>query len=356
VTLAMTVGLPVLQLIMYGYALETRVRHVPAAVVNLDQHAPGRLLAHRIAASPLFAVDPRWQSSEQMTAAIRRGAIRAGIEIPADYSTRLLYGREPAIRVWVDGADAAMADYLLTAFETIGLDITREQWESRAAAVTGENGPSPVRVQATALGNPSGRTTAYLLPALIAILVQTIVIILMGLSVAYERERGTLTRMLVTPLGPGAIILGKAAAVLTVGAAETLVLILLMRSIFAIPIAGSFWLMAVLIPLLVLLPLGLGAWIAAMARNHSQVVQYTNVLVLPSILLSGFVFPREFLRFPFDWASRCLPMTFLVAFSRNVILRGAPGPDLLPEIMVMAAMALVFGVTGFWALYRSMRP
>jgi ABC-type multidrug transport system permease subunit len=114
--------------------------------------------------------------------------------------------------------------------------------------------------------------------------------------------------------------------------------------------------MAVLIPLLVLLPLGLGAWIAAMARNHSQVVQYTNVLVLPSILLSGFVFPREFLRFPFDQASRCLPMTFLVAFSRNVILRGAPGADLLPEIVVMAAMALVFGVAGFWALYRSMRP
>ncbi len=349
-TLSLTLGLPVLQLLMYGYALETRIHHVPAAVLNRDTHAGGRLLARRIEQSPLFAVQTSYRTEGEVRAGLRNGAIRAAIEIPADYSTRLLYLRQPTLRVWVDGADGATANFLLAAFDGLGLEAAAAQAQSPLAA-----GFEPgVRIESHVLANTGGRTAAYLIPGLIAILVQTIVALLMALSIASERERGTLEQLLVTPIGRDAIILGKAAAVVTIGLVECVALTLLMRYLFAIPIAGSIWLLASIVPLLVILPLGLGLLIAAAARNHSHAIQMGNLILTPSILLSGFVFPREFLHFPFNEISRVLPTTWFVQLSRDIILRGAPAADLAPALAWTALLTLILLPAGFLALRRSL--
>jgi ABC-2 type transport system permease protein len=349
-TLSLTLGLPVLQLLMYGYALETRVRNVPAALLNRDPHQAGRLLARRIEQSPLFAVQTSYRNEEELTAALRRGAVRAAIEIPPDYSASLLYLRKPAIRVWVDGADAATSNFLLAAFDSLGFEASAAQAQARASA-----GFEPgVRIESHVLSNAGGRTAAYLIPGLITILVQTIVALLMGLSIASERERGTLEQLLVTPIGRDAIIGGKAAAVMAIGLVECVILTLLMRYLFVIPVAGSFWLLLSIVPMLVLLPLGLGLLIAAAARNHSHAVQMGNLILTPSIMLSGFVFPREFLHFPFDQISRVLPTTWFVALSRDIILRGTPAADLLPAMLWTLGLALVLLPAGYFALRRSL--
>lgn len=351
VTLALTLGLPVLQLLMYGYALETRAQHVPVAVLNRDALPPGRELATRIARSTLFVVRGSYRSGDDIEAGIRNGWIRAGIEIPSRYSSDLLYLRKPVIRVWVDGADAATSNFLLAAFDSLGLEAGAVQAQAAAAAVT--QAEPGIRVESHILGNIGGRTSAYLVPGLITILVQTIVVLLMALSIASERERGTLEQLLVTRIGKDAIILGKAAAVAAIGLFECVALTLLMRYLFVIPVAGSVWLLVSIVPLLILLPLGLGLLMAAAARNHSHAIQMANLVLTPSILLSGFVFPREFLRFPFDEISRVLPTTYFVQLSRDIILRGAPAQALADKLAWTGMLAVVLLPAGFLALRRS---
>lgn len=352
VTLVLTFGLPVVQLLLYGFALETRVQHVPAALLNLDRHVTGNLLAQRIAQTSLFSLRGPYSGEEDAVAALRRGDVRVVIEIPADYSSNLLYLRKASVRVWVDGADATTSTFLLTAMDSLGLEATMEQL--RAASGPGREGVPGVTVESHVLSNPSGRTVAYLIPGLLAILIQTIVTVLMALSFASEREAGTLEQMLVTPLGRGAIITGKAAAIAMVGLVETAFLVLLMRYVFVIPIEGSLWLFLLFVPLLVLIPLGLGLFVAARSHNHSQAIQFANVILLPSILLSGFVFPREFLKFPFDRVSSFLPVSYLVSLSRDIVLRGSSAGDLLPKLAISGAFAAGMMVVGYLAVRRSL--
>jgi ABC-type multidrug transport system permease subunit len=176
----------------------------------------------------------------------------------------------------------------------------------------------------------------------------------MALSFASEREAGTLEQMLVTPLGRGAIITGKAIAIALVGFAETAFLVFLMRYLFVIPIMGSLGLFLAFVPLLVLVPLGLGLVVAAHSHNHSQAIQFANVILIPSILLSGFVFPREFLKFPFDQISSLLPSSYLVELSRDIVLRGALGADVAAKIAIIVAFAVVLLVGGFLDVRRSL--
>lgn len=355
VTLVLTFGLPIVQLLLYGYALETRVHNVPAALINHDHHRAGNLLAQRIAQSPLFLLRDSLQSEQEIQAALRRGSIRVAIEIPPDYTANLMYLRKAIVRVWVDGADATTSTFLLTALDSLGLEASVEQIRVLGAASGIGLGQAPgVTIQSHVLSNPSGRTVAFLIPGLIAILVQTITALLMALSFASEREAGTLEQMLVTPLGRGAIITGKAIAIALVGFAETAFLVFLMRYLFVIPIMGSLGLFLAFVPLLVLVPLGLGLVVAAHSHNHSQAIQFANVILIPSILLSGFVFPREFLKFPFDQISSLLPSSYLVELSRDIVLRGALGADVAAKIAIIVAFAVVLLVGGFLDVRRSL--
>lgn len=352
VTLVLTFAIPIVQLLLYGFALETRVQHVPAALINNDHHSAADLLAQRISQSTLFSLKGPYANNEQATAALRRGEIRIAIEIPPGYTANLIYLRKAAIRVWVDGADATTSTFLLTALDSLGLEATLHQLRTLQLSTHADAG---VAIESEILSNPSGRTVAYLIPGLLAILIQTIITVLMALSFASERESGTLEQMLVTPLGPGAIILGKATAIALVGLLETSFLVLLMRYVFAIPITSSLGLFLAFIPLLVLIPLGLGLFVAAHSHNHSQAIQFANVILLPSILLSGFVFPREFLKFPFDKVSNFLPSSYLVALSRDIILRGATAADLAPKLIIATAFALALILLGALNLRRSLR-
>src|SRR5947209_2584505 len=216
-SLALIICLPVLQLILYGYALDTRIRHVPTAILNRDLNPAGRLLAQRISNSSIFSVQPGYNSEPDIEAALRTGAIRMGIGIPAEYSSSLLHGKKTEIRVWVDGADVATSNYLLAALNALGFEEMKAQLRNQSGL---GRIASEIELQPKIMFNSSGRTSAFLIPGLIAILIQTITTLLVALSIATERERGTLEQMLVTPIGGGAIIAGKALAVGVIALSE----------------------------------------------------------------------------------------------------------------------------------------
>jgi ABC-2 type transport system permease protein len=176
---------------------------------------------------------------------------------------------------------------------------------------------------------------------------------LMALSIAGERERGTLEQLLVTKMKVREIIAGKLLAVGAVGLAEAVTLVLVMRWLFQIPIAGSALLLFAILPLLVLAPIGIGLLIAAKARTQSQALQLTQVVFLPSVLLSGFLMPKEFLNVPLGWLSDLLPATYVVGIVRGIVLRGASAADLTPAILLVMGFSLLLAFLGYYCLRRS---
>ncbi|MDP8979537.1 MAG: ABC transporter permease [Acidobacteriota bacterium] len=344
--LAMTLVLPVFQLVFYGYALDTKVRRVPTAVINHDAHAAGRQLVERLSRAGLFSLKPEYKTESEILPAMRAGAIKVAIEIPEDYTAALLYRRKGSIKVWVDGADVMISSYVLSALDALGVSL-------QEAAVQEVELPAEltnrVRVQPRVLFNPKGSTAVFVIPGLLAILVQTITMVLMSLSIAGERERGTLEQMLITPLGVNAILLGKALAIGCVGLVESVLLVLAMQYLFGIAVQGSAVLLISILPILVLAPLGLGLLISALTRNVWQALQVAFVLTLLSGMMSGIIFGREMLAAPIAWCSDLLPATYSIALARNVILRGASVAETGPTIAAATALGIGLIVAGWYA-------
>jgi ABC-type multidrug transport system permease subunit len=348
--LALTLGLPAFQLILYGYALDTRIRNVPAAVLNRDSHQAGRMLARRISESPLFDVGRAYNSESQMASAMRAGVVRVAIEIPETYTADLLYGRRAVVRVWVDGSNVVSSNYILSALDTLGYEEV--QRSGRLDLLPLRLVPS-VSLDTKVLFNPEGQTTVFLIPALIAILIQMITTLLIAVSITTEREKGTLEQMRIARAGMNAILAGKCAAIASIGLLESGFLVALMRWLFGIGIRGSVVLLCALAPLLVVAPLGIGLLVAAKARKHAHALQLTHLVFLPSVMLSGFIVPREFLNAPIGWISNLLPATYLVEIARNVILRGASAAETAPAIAMTAALGVALTFLGCWAMDRS---
>jgi ABC-type multidrug transport system permease subunit len=350
--LVLTFGLPIFQLILYGYALDTRIRHLPAAVLNHDSHEAGRQLERRISRSALFSVQRAFNSEAEIESAMRAGSIRVAIEIPSGYTSNLIYNRRSDIRVWVDGSDAVSSNYVLSALDALGFEETIDHTRQVSAALPAI---SSVAMQPKVLFNPDGRTAVFLIPGLLAILIQMITTLLLALSMTTEREKGTLEQMLVTRMGGNVIIAGKCVAIGCIGILECCSLVLVMRYLFGIEIQGSVMLLIATFPLLVLAPIGIGLLIAARARNQLHALQLTHLVFLPSVMLSGFVIPREFLNPPIGWISNVLPATYLVAVARNLIVRGASFGETLNAVAAAATLGISLMVAGWYAMQRSFR-
>jgi ABC-2 type transport system permease protein len=290
-------------------------------------------------------------SDDQIESALRAGSIRAAIEIPRDYSSNLLHRRPTVLRVWLDGSDVLTASYVLAGLETIGAELA-----TVSAAGTAQLALMPAtEIEPKIMFNAEGRTASYLIPGLVAILVQMIVSLLMALSLTTERERGTLEQLVTSPLGIDAIIAGKCIAIGCIGLLESASLVLLMRGLFGIAIHGSVFLLIAVLPLLVLSPIGFGLLIAAKARNQMQALQLAQVVFLPSVMLSGFIWPREFLAYPINLVGSYLPATYLVALMRAIVLRGSGFAQAEQYIGIATLFGAGLTALGWYAMRRSIQ-
>jgi ABC-2 type transport system permease protein len=344
-SLGLVLGLPAFQLLLYGYALDTKIRNLPAAIVNHDTHQAGRVLTQRLSSSPLFTITERYRSEPEIEEAMRSGKIRFAIEIPQTYTTDLLSGRPASVRVWVDGLDVVSSNYGVAALEAV-------------AAQDPADLPSfhpRIAIETKFLFNPSGDTANFLIPGLIPILIQIVTTLLIALSITNERERGTLEHMLVLGVRSRDIVLGKCIAVASISVLQASLLIAIMRLQFGIPIHGSFILLLECLPLYVLAPIGIGLIIAAASRTHTHALQLTHLVSLPSLLLSGFFIPREFLKFPMGLIGNILPSTYLIALARNVIVRGADLQETRFELLCALLIGSVLSLAGAVAIHRSIQ-
>jgi ABC transporter DrrB family efflux protein len=336
VTLMLMLIVPMIQLLVFGYAINTDVRDVKTAVYDLDRRRESRELIEAFENTDYFSVVESVDSDEELNNAVISGRVKVGIKIPPDYSARLASGRQATVLVLIDGSDSSIATQSMTVSNSVGLSRSLSR-------LSGGGSPEqlPIDIRAKMLFNPDSRSANFMVPGLIAVILQIITTLLTAFSVVRERERGTLDQLMVTPVRPFGLMLGKLAPYGLVGIVELVTVLAVMRVVFAVPINGSLSLLLGLSMLFLFTGLAIGLLISTKAQNQMQALQLAWLIMLPSILLSGFMFPRDSMPVVMQVVGYCVPATHFMEIIRGIVLRGATFSDLIEETAVLTIMGVV---------------
>jgi ABC-2 type transport system permease protein len=332
-TLFFTLVMPIMELFMLGFAIDTNVRHIRTVIFDDAGTQESRQMLERFENSKDFKITSRVFADAELNAAIVAGKARVGIKIPRDYSQKLEAGQTAQILILVDGTESSVAAEAVNVGNALAL---RESLE-RALG----DRPLPVEARPRVLFNPDTRSPNFFIPGLMVILCQMMATLLSANSIVREKENGTLEQMYMTPVGRGELILGKIAPYAVLTTLEFCLIALLMRTVFDVSIAGSFLLLVGLAVPFVLTMLGLGLFISTRAETRDAAGQLTMATYLPSVFLSGYVFPVDSMPWLFAPISKLVPATWLIDASRGVILRGAGLQDLWLNAAVLWGMALI---------------
>lgn len=333
-TLRFALVLPSFQLVLFGL-IDTTVKDVPTAVFDMSRSAASREFIESLENTGTFKVTSTPPSLEAVREEIVAHRAGAGIEIPPDFAERVATGRPVNVLVLIDGSDSTVSQQALGAANGLALSRGLQDLQSRFGRVE----PS-VSIRPQLLFNPDSRSANLLIPGLIAILLTFSATMLSAFAVVRERERGTLEQLLVTPVSPTGLVLGKILPYLLLGIVQLNFVLVLMVFVFNVPVHGSVLLLEVLAVVYMFALLALGLMISSRARTQTEASQLAQAILLPSVMLSGYIFPPSTLpRFLF-YLSKGLPATHFITIARGIVIRGAPLRDLIPATASLAALSL----------------
>jgi ABC-2 type transport system permease protein len=332
-TLILFFTLPIMQLTLFGF-LDQNVHDLPTVVVDQDQSPVSRELMDEMRATKTFEIARVTNDPTEARSMIARGTVRVGVVIPPDYHDKRARHQNAQFLVLIDGSDSTVSAQALAAINGL---VAQANLDAVQAA-----GAKPViSAQPIVLFNPEGRTANYIIPGLVAILLQIAALMLASIAIVREREQGTMEQLLVTPINAMGLVLGKLAPYLIIGLAEMAMILLVMRWGFAVPINGSllFLFLTAVIYLFALLALGLT--ISMRAQTSMQAMQSAQMLLLPSIFLSGYIFPVAGLPKVLYYIGRALPATHMIDVMRGAVLRSAGPFDMLPSLLALTALSII---------------
>ncbi len=340
-TLQFALMVPALQLVLFGL-IDTNVRHVPTAVFDQSRTQESRVLVNELVNTGLFDVVLYVPSRADLRERIVAGRASVGVEIPPDYARRRLSERPADVLVLIDGSDSSISSQALAAAN--GVALARSLAELGAGA--GFERLS-IRVHPLLLFNPDSRTANLLIPGLIAILLTFSGTLLAAFAIVREKERGTLEQLMVTPASPVAVVFGKLIPYLVLAYAQLILVLVLMVTVFRVPIHGSVPLLFLLSVVYLFALLSLGLLVSSWSKTQMEAIQKTQMFLLPSIMLSGYIFPLSSLPAPLRVLAQFLPATHFIKISRGIIIRGAAFFDLWPSVAALFVLAalLVAGST-----------
>jgi ABC transporter DrrB family efflux protein len=334
---------PVFQLAIFGYAIETTIENITTVVYNMDGRRDSRELVAAFQNTRRFRIVERVFSEAAFGHAMASGRAKVGIKIPPDYTERLLRGQQATVQVLIDGSDSQVAVTALNSASLLGLNKSLERGfayaESRQSAAARDPAGRlalPIQIRPRLLYNPDLESAHFFVPGLIGIIMQLVTLFLTSFAIVRERELGTLEQLFVTPVGRAGLMLGKLIPYALIGFVETLIVLAVMVFGFGVPIQGDIVLLLLLSLLFLFTALGLGLLISTLATTQLQAIQFAFIIMLPSILLSGFVFPREAMPTPMYLLSFVIPVTHFIEILRGIILRSATFGDLLPHVFGLA--------------------
>lgn len=331
-----TVIMPMIQMFMIGFAINTNVRRIPTAVYDAAQTQESRRLLDRFVNSDDFKIVTYVFSEEELNREVIAGRAKVGIKIPPDYSRRLLAGQTASYLVLVDGSDSSVAGEALNVSNAIAL---RESLE-RNLSVTSARQTLPIESRPKILFNPDSKSANFLIPGMIAVLMQMMTVLMTAITIVRERERGTLDQLYMTPVKPLGLMIGKVVPYAVVAYAELLILLSFMRWAFGVPIRGSIPLLMLLVAPFILTMLGFGLLVSTRAQTYQEATQMAFGTMMPSIFLSGYIFPIDTMPQIFQWISSIIPTTYLIQIFRGVILRGAEFQDLWKQGLILTVMSI----------------
>jgi ABC transporter DrrB family efflux protein len=339
--------IPVVQMLIFGVALDTKVDNIAAIVQDLDGRQASREVIDAFVNTRKFEIVQVVTDRSAFEHAITSGRAKVGIIIPPDYTERLLHGEQAQVQVLIDGSDSQVATTALNAASLLGLNqsirLARAKGEALQLAPARDPagaGALPIEVRPRLLFNPDLESSHFFVPGLAGIILQLVTLFLTSFAIVRERELGTLEQLFVTPVGRAGLMLGKLVPYALIGIVEMLLVLTVMVYLFGVPIRGSLPLLVTLSSLFLVAALGLGLLISTLASSQVAAMQFAFMIMLPSVLLSGFVFPRTEMPLAIYLLTFALPVTYFIEILRGIILRGAEWIDLTPHIAGLAVVTV----------------
>jgi len=331
-TLFFSLIIPIMQMLLLGYGIDTNIRQINTVVYNADGRRESRELLDRLRNSDTFNLVRFVNNDKDLNDAIISGRCRVGIKIPVDYSDKLLHQMSAQVLVLIDGSDSSVAGQAINVTTAIGLD------ESLRRVLATTDTTFAVDMRPKILFNPDSRSPNFFLPGLTAVLLLNVTTFLTAFSIVREKERGTLEQLFVTPVRPMGLLLGKLLPYLGIGFFELSMILVAMRFLFLVPIHGNVLLLACLSLPYLFVSLSLGILISSKATSQAHAMQLAFLTILPSIFFSGYIFPRETMPKFFFVLSYFVPATYFINITRGIILRGASWAHLWSDGLILCLM------------------
>ena len=330
---------PLIEMVAFGYALDNDVKHMAMIILDEDRTVESRQLVDHFVNTETFRVVGEVQSEEAMKSEMRKGRAYVGLEIPPTFTRDVRAGNSAQVQLLVDGSNSTTA---LQALNT-GLGVTLTQSLEMLLRETGRQGV-PIDIRPQMLYNPAMRSPNFFVPGVIGVVLQIGTTVATAMALVRERERGTLEQLLVSPLSRAGLMLGKLVPYLCIGMAMAVILFLIMRFVFDVPIAGNVLGMMFSTLVYVFALLSLGLLVGTKAENQMQALQMSMVFLLPSVFFSGFIFPRETMPWIFYALGALFPTTYFIALMRAIILRGANLFEYWPHLAILILMSILLFV------------
>ena len=349
-TFGMIIGIPVLQLILFGFAINSDPKRLPTAVLLADHGMYERTVLWALKNSGYFRIEREARSEQEAEDLLARGEVQFVITVPENFSRRVVRGERPALLVEADATDPSATGNAVAALSAIARNALARDLQGPLARLNvaadppgGAAGPFELRVHRRY--NPEGATQYNIVPGLMGVILTMTMILMTGLAMTRERERGTFENLLATPALPIEVMTGKIVPYIMIGLIQVTIVIGAAQFIFGVPLLGSVPLLYLCVFLFIAANLTLGITFSSIARNQLQAMQMTFFFFLPSMLLSGFMFPFRGMPDWAQWIGSVLPLTHFLHLVRGIMLKGNTLAELWPNMWpIMAFMLVMIGL------------
>jgi ABC-2 type transport system permease protein len=334
-TLAMMIGIPTIQILLFGFAIRTEVRHLPTIVLDEARTSESRALVQAMANTRNFDIVGDAADRDAIRRAIEAGDARAAVIIPADFTRQIKRRHTASAQVIVDAADPLASSAAIGAASLAALSLTA------SLAPAGARVEPILDVRIRPWYNPALESAIFIVPGIIGVLLTLTLLLMTSMAIVRERERGTLEQLIVTPISRSGLMLGKLLPFVLVGYVQMTVVLLLGYFVFDVPVRGSVPLLYAMALVFIVASLALGLFLSTLAKTQTQAMQMSFLVIMPTILLSGFMFPREAMPVAAQWLGDIFPITYFLRILRAILLKGAGFDAVWRDAAALGVFAVV---------------
>ena len=353
-TVRLMLAVPVMQLLIFGFAVRTDVRNLPTVIFDQSRTQESRSFVQSLVATDNFLVKRNVNSYAEAIEAVDAGRARAAVVFPPDYARSLKRGDTTPVQVLVDASDPTASQSAIAAAQLVGQKTNMRLVELRIGTAGSPASQLPIDVRVRPLYNPALANAIFIVPGLIGMILSNTLIIITALTIVRERETGTLEQLIVTPLAKWEIMLGKIAPYVLVGYLQLTIVLVVGYFVFHVPVRGPLLALYGASFLFIVASLGLGLFVSTLGRNQAQVMQTAFLFLLPNILLSGFMWPREAMPAAARYVGIFLPLTHYLRLVRGIILKGNGLTELWPQLVGLAVFAFLFFMFSTWRFSKTL--